>query len=144
MPNPDKEYYYAGQKKIKLQRLPGSFAVRYKTQTTSKAMQKKLRKKTYFADAEERKELPHHRVVIITVPHTRRAADTEKSITKLESEDDVESVTPVFRESQSGLRLVATDEITVRFKAGVSRKDIDKFNKTNGVEVIKENQYVKN
>jgi subtilisin-like proprotein convertase family protein len=144
MGNSDKEYYYAGERKIKLQRLPGSFAVRYKAQTTSKAMQKKLRKKTYFADAEERKELPHHRVVIITVPHTRRAADTEKSITKLESEDDVESVTPVFRESQSGLRLVATDEITVRFKDGVSRKDIDKFNKTNGVEVIKENRFVKN
>jgi hypothetical protein len=98
----------------------------------------------YFADAEERKELPHHRVVIVTMPHTRRAADTEKSINKLQSEDDVEFVTPVFRESQSGLRLVATDEITVRFKDGVSRKDIDKFNKTNGVTVIKENPYVKN
>jgi hypothetical protein len=45
MSNPDKEYYYAGQKKIKLQRLPDRFAVRYKAQTTSKAMEKKLRKK---------------------------------------------------------------------------------------------------
>ena len=144
MSDHEKDYYYAGQKKIKLQRIADSFAVRYKPETTSKAMEKKLGKKTYFADAEERKELPHHRVVIVTVPHTRRAADTQKSINKLQTEKDVESVTPVFRESQSGLRLVATDEMTVRFKDGVSRQDIDAFNKSNGVELIKENRFVKN
>lgn len=144
MSNQNKAYYYAGEKKIKLQRLPDSFAVRYKKKTSSRTMEEKLRKEAFFADAEERKEMPQHRVVIVTVPHTRRAADTENSIAKLKAEDDVEFVTPVFRESQSGLRLVATDEITVRFKEGVSRKDIEKFNKTNGVTLIKENSYVKN
>jgi subtilisin-like proprotein convertase family protein len=143
MANQGKDYYYAGEKKIKLQRLTDSFAVRYKPDTTSKAMGVKLRADTYFADAEERKELPNHRVVIVTVPPTRLAADTENSIKKLETENDVEFVTPVFRESRSGLRLVATDEITVRFKDSVSQQDIDNFNQSNGVEVIKENRFVK-
>lgn len=143
MGNNEKEYYYAGAKKIKLQRLTDSFAVRYKPDTTSKAMELKLRADTYFADADERKELPNHRVVIVTVPHTRLAADTKNSIKKLETENDVEFVTPVFRESQSGLRMVATDEITVRFKDSVSQHDIDNFNQTNGVEVIKENRFIK-
>jgi subtilisin-like proprotein convertase family protein/subtilisin family serine protease len=143
MSNNEKEYYYAGEKKIKLQRLTDSFAVRYKPDTTSKAMELKLRADTYFADAEERKELPNHRVVIVTVPHTRLAADTKDSIKKLETENDVEFVAPVFRESQSGLRMVATDEITVRFKDSVPQHDIDNFNQANGVEVIKENRFIK-
>ncbi|MFX0197676.1 MAG: S8 family serine peptidase, partial [Candidatus Hodarchaeota archaeon] len=144
MANDEKEYYYAAGKKVKLKRIPGSFAVRYKPETTSRAMERKLAKKAYFPNAEERKELPEHRIVIVTLPPAQRLADTQKSVRSLEAERDVEFTTPVYRESKSGLRLIATDEITVRFKGSISKTDIEKFNKENGVEVIEQNRYLPN
>lgn len=138
------EYYYAAGKKVKLNRLSDSFAVKYKAGITSKAMESKLVERAYFANAEERKELPKQRIVIVTLPPTHRLADIEDSIISLKDDTDVEFITPVYRESLSGLRLVLTDEITVRFKRDVSQADIENFNKANEVKVIRKNRYVPN
>jgi subtilisin-like proprotein convertase family protein len=66
----------------------------------------------------------------------------ENSLKRLESDSNVEFVVPVFKEPKSGLRLVATDEITVRFKKDASQSSIDDFNRDNDVEVIKQNSFV--
>lgn len=139
-----KEYYYVGGKKVKLNRLPDSFAVKHKRDIVSRVMERKLAEKDDFADAEERKEMPKHRMVIVTLPPSRRLADVENSLKTLEVDSDVEFITPVYREAQSGLRLIATDEITVRFKSNVLHSDIEDFNKDNEVEVIEKNRYVPN
>ena len=144
MSNNDKEYYYASGKKIKLNRIPDSFAVKHKEVTTSRTMAAKMAAKDDFADAEERKELPRQRMVIVTLPPARRLADVQGSLDDLEADSDVEFVSPVYREAHSGLRLVATDEITVRFKSGISQQDIDKLNEENGVEVIEQNRFISN
>lgn len=144
MANQEKEYYYVGGKKVKVQRLPDSFAARYKPEISSQDMVKRLAAKEDFGDAEERKELPRHRMVVVTLPHSRRLADTESSIKELEGDEDIEFIAPVFREPRSGLRLIPTDEITVRFKNTVSQSDIEAFNKENEVEVIEKNRYVTN
>ncbi len=144
MPNNEKEYYYAGGKKIKLNRLSDSFAVRYKKDIPSRAMERKLSLKADFADAEERKDMPRHRMVIVTLPPSRRLAEVKDSVKSLEADTDVEFVTPVYREARSGLRLIATDEIIVRFKSNVSRSEIENFNKENNVEVIEQNRFVPN
>jgi subtilisin family serine protease len=68
----------------------------------------------------------------------------EESVKSLEADLDVEFIAPVYREAQSGLRLIATDEITVRFKSNVSQSQIEKLNKENNVEIIKQNRYVPN
>lgn len=140
----EKEYYYAGGKKIKLNRVPDSFAIRYKKDTPSRAMERKLSAKADLAGAEERKEIPKHRIIIVTMPPTKRLADVKNSMKSLEADSDVESVMPVYREAQSGLRMVAIDEITVRFKDNVSQSEIEKFNEENDVEVIEQNRFVPN
>lgn len=67
-----------------------------------------------------------------------------ESIQSLENDDRVEFVAPVYREPQSGLRMVATDEITVRFKSGVSDEAIDRLNKETGVEIINKDRFAPN
>jgi subtilisin-like proprotein convertase family protein/subtilisin family serine protease len=142
MPEQDKDYYYAMGKKVKLSRLPDSLALRYKEGVPAKAMGTKLAEMEGFADAEERKEMPKHRLVIVTLPHTRRLGDVRASLENLERDEQVEFVVPVYREPESGLRMIATDEITVRFKSSASQAEIDQFNRENGTEVVKKNRFV--
>ncbi len=137
----NEDYYYAGGKKIKLNRLADSIAVRYK-EVPSRAMVRKLSEKAAFADAEERKEMPKHRMVIVTLPASRRLADVEDSVKDLENDPQIDSVFPVFREARSGLRMIASDEITIRFKSDAPREEIENFHKENGVEVIEQNRFM--
>jgi subtilisin family serine protease/subtilisin-like proprotein convertase family protein len=144
MPNQSSEYYYVGDKKVKLNKLPDSFALRYKEDVPAHAIEKKLLDMPDLADVEERKDMPVNRLVIVTLPQSKRLADVKESIRNLEDDDRVELVAPVYREPQSGLRMVATDEITVRFKSDVSDKDIDQLNKETGVEIIEKDRLAPN
>ncbi len=94
--------------------------------------------------AAERKELPKPRTVIVTMPPTRRFADIRTSRERLQADENVEFITPVFTEPTSKLRLALTDEITVRFKPEVSKEQIANFNAQHGVEIIRNNRFVPN
>ena len=144
MPGPNNEFYYVDGKKVKLNRLPDSFAVRYKEGVSTKKMALKLIDQPGLDNIEERKELPKSRLVIISLPQSRRLADVKSSLESLEKDEDVEFVVPVFREPKSGLRLIATDEITVRFKSGVSPEAVESINKENDAEIIEKNRFVSN
>ena len=97
---------------------------------------KKLLDMPDLADAEERKDIPANNLVIVTLPQPKHLVDVKESIQNLEDDDRVELVLPVYKEPQSGLRMVVTDEITVRFKSGVSDDAIDRLNKETGVEIL--------
>ena len=144
MANQNQDYYYAGGKKVKLNRLPDSFALRYKESIPQRAMERKLTERLDLAEAEERKEMPRYRLVIVTLPPSRRLADEGATLESLERDEDVEFITSVYREPQSGLRLIATDEITVRFKSDTSQEAIAELNEDNGVEIAKKNRFVPN
>jgi len=138
MANNDKEYYYAGGKKRKLNRVSDSFFVKHKKDI------RKLAEKADFADAEERKEMPKYNAIMVTLPPYRRTAYVEESMKILGDDENVDYIAPVYREAQSGLRLIAADEMTVRFKSNVSQSQIETFNKENNVEIIEKNRYVPN
>lgn len=144
MPNPDENYYYVDHKKVKLNKLPDSFALKYKENVPSRFIEKKLLDQPGLAEAEECKNMPTNRIVIVTLPHTSQLANARATLKSLEEDKDVEFVVPVYLEPQSGLRLVATDEITVRFKSDVSREEIDRFNRENAVEIIETDRYAPN
>jgi len=138
------EYYYVGDKKVKLNRLPDSFALRYKESAPPHAIEKRLLDMPDLADAEERKDMPANRLVIVTLSQSKHLADVKPSIQNLEDDDRVELVAPVYKDPQSGLRMVATDEITARFKSDVSDEAINRLNKENGVEILKKDRFAPN
>lgn len=138
------EYYYVGDKKVKLNKLPDSFALRYKSDVPAHAIEKKLLDMPDLADAEERKDIPANNLVIVTLPQPKHLVDVKESIQNLEDDDRVELVLPVYKEPQSGLRMVVTDEITVRFKSGVSDDAIDRLNKETGVEILEKDRFAPN
>lgn len=144
MPNESNEYYYVGDKKVKLNKLPDSFALKYKENVPAHAIEKKLLDMPDLADVEERKDMPVNRLVIVTLPQSRYLKDVKASLRNLEDDDRVELVAPVYREPQSGLRMVVTDEITVRFKSDVSDEAINRLNKETGVEILKKDRFAPN
>jgi hypothetical protein len=56
----------------------------------------------------------------------------------------VEAVFPVLKEPSSGLRVVATDELTVRFKPSVSETAHHRVLQREGLEIVKQNRFVPN
>ena len=144
MPNPSEKYYYVGNEKIKLNTLPDSFALKYKENVPSRSIERKLLDQPGLAEVEERKNMPLNRLVIVTLPQTRSLTDVGATLRSLEEDEDVEFVVPVYREPQSGLRLVATDEITVRFKSDVSKEAIDELNEEYGVEIAEKDPFAPN
>jgi subtilisin family serine protease len=144
MSNKNEKYYYVGNKKIKLNKIPDSFALKYKENVSSISIDRKLLALPNLAEIEERKNMPLNRLVIVTLPQTKSLMDVGTTIRGLEEDQDVEFVVPVYQEPQSGLRLVATDEITVRFKSHVTKEAIDKVNKENGVEIAEKDNFAPN
>jgi subtilisin family serine protease len=140
------EWYYFGNRKIKIQKLPDSFAVKYKENVPARSIEGKLMDQPGLAQVEERRNMPSNRLVIVTLPQTRRLADADvsASLRALDGDDDVEAIVPVYRDPQSGLRMVATDRITVRFKSDVRQDAIDKYNRENGVRIVKKDRFAQN
>jgi len=132
MSNRSENYYYIGNKKIKLNKLPDSFALKYKENVSSTSIDRKLLNLPDLAEVEEHRNMPLNRLVIVTLPQTRSLVDVRTTLKDLEEDQDIEYVVPVYQEPQSGLRLVATDEITVRFKSGVTKEAIDKWTEDTG------------
>jgi subtilisin family serine protease len=144
MPNEKENYYYVGDKKIKLNEVPDSFALRYKEDISPRRIERKLLDQPGLAETEERKSMPTNRLVIVTLPHTRGLADVKDTLKNLEGDNDVEFVVPVFREPKSGLRVIVADEIIVKFKSDISREQIDNFNVKNGTEIAEKDPFVPN
>ena len=100
MPDQSENYYYVGDKKVKLNKLPDSFAIKYKEDVSSHSIERKLLDQPGLAEAEERKNMPSNRLVIITLPQTRRLVDQEATIRSLDEDKDIEYVVPVYRDPQ--------------------------------------------
>lgn len=139
--NEENDFYYARGKKIRLIRSEDTFAIRYKEGYSSARMMDTV---DHLNIAAERKELPKHRMVIVTMPPTRRLAELRTSRERMQADENVEFIAPVFTEPTTNLRLALTDEITVRFKPEVSEEQIANFNAQHGVEIIKRNRFVPN
>jgi subtilisin-like proprotein convertase family protein len=139
--NDENDFYYARGKKIRLIRSEDTFAIRYKEGYSSARMMDTVDR---LHIAAERKELPKHRTVLVTMPPTRALADIRTSRERLQADENVEFIAPVFTGPTSKLRLIPTGEITARFKPEVSKEQIAKFNAQHDVEIIEENDYVPN
>jgi len=139
--NEENDFYYARGKKIRLIRSEDTFAIRYKEGYSSARMMDTVDRLNIAA---ERKELPKHRTVIVTMPPTRALADIRTSRERLQADENVEFIAPVFTEPTSKLRLALTDEITVRFKEEVREEQIASFNAQHDVELIRTNEFVPN
>jgi subtilisin-like proprotein convertase family protein/subtilisin family serine protease len=140
MANPHADYYYAGGHKQWLQRLPDSFAIRYKATLSPQRIERDLTARLSAETVEERKFMPRERLVLMTLPpgQTRSSRPT---LANLDTDDDVELIAPVYRDVKSGLRLIATDEITVRFRQEASQAEITHLNQELGAEILEPNRF---
>ncbi|NOZ26419.1 MAG: S8 family serine peptidase [Chloroflexi bacterium] len=146
---PEQEtFYYAGGRKIPLQRDPERYAVRYRepevtTRSARSAVESEREEAERAAGAVERVEVPRRNLVILrcqTVT-TRNAEGKTAHPEDLAHRSDVEFVTPVYRETTQGLQLIPTDEFNVRFKPDVTPEQIAELNAQYDVEIVRQSKW---
>ncbi len=138
-------FYYANGRKIPLRRDPERYAVSYRppSETTRSAVESERRTAEQAVGAVERTEIPRHNIVILRChsPATRSAGGEMITPEALAQRDDVEFVTPVYRETTDDLLLVPTDRFNVRFKPDVTEEQIREFNAQHRVEIVSRSKW---
>jgi len=118
--------FTAGNKKIRLKPLDDVVAVKY-----NKRVDRKKALDIISATAESNldrshvKTYPSFNVSLVTRPVGEAGSITQKFSKSLTEEENVQFVSPVYKDKDSGTLIVITDQINVGFKVGVKKQAID-------------------
>ena len=85
-----------------------------------------------------------HRLLIVELPEATQRAAALKQLEQWGEEGAVEFVTPVLRDSESQLRQILTDEITVRFKPVLPPEQLKRIEEKYGVTIARQNEFIPN
>ena len=130
-------YYYEGQK-ISLVPSETKRAVRFETPPTGDARARVANAMGATTAEADGADLGNGIVLFDVAPGSREASINAASISNLAANE-----LPVFEAPNDAL-MVLTDEFIARFKRDMTRSQIDEFNQTNGVSVVRENDYEPN
>lgn len=83
-----------------------------------------------------------HRLLIVELRDPAQRAVAFNQLQQWAEEGAIEFVTPVLRDSESQLRQILTDEITVRFKSVLPPERLKKVEEKYGVTVVRQNEFV--
>ena len=135
-PQSGRRSYRQGKNKVHLQSVDDVIAVRYAEPT------KELRKAlSVFGKVKEVE--PQHLFIV----QLSSSTDKEKVIEQVQSfiESGVaEAIVPVWRDEESQLLQVLTDEVTVRFKRPLPKKEREQVEKKFGFTIARQNEFVPN
>jgi hypothetical protein len=115
--------------------IPNQVAVRYRAGQAEKVRER-------LAKLGRIEDQPLSRILILHRPTsvTRRAADTV--LKALQDEKLVDFATPVLRDSDSGTRMVLTDEIVLRLKSGRStERTLATLKAEHGLKIGRRNEF---
>jgi hypothetical protein len=101
------------------------------------------RVRDYLAELSDVTSLASQRLLLATFPEDVPDA-VVKQLQQWSEEGFVELVAPVFRDPDSQLVQIPTDEITVRFKAGLSSDKREHLEKKHKVSVARQNEFIPN
>ncbi len=144
---PSEKFYYADGRKIPIETDPNRVAVRYRAEpagaTREMAQLAERESAEQSTGAVSRAVLRRQNMVILTYEPAGAVRDEAVAAApmSLAARDDVEFVTPVYREMTQDLQLVPTDEFNVRFKPEVTPAQIAEFNQRNQVAVVCQSQW---
>ena len=146
MPQPEK-FYYADGRKIPIEADPNRVAVRYREEPAGAtrdiaALEERISVEQ-STGAVSRVVLRRQNMVILAYESAGavRGEQVAPAPMALAARDDVEFVTPVYREMTQDLQLVPTDEFNVRFKPDVTAAQIAEFNQRNQVAVVRQSEW---
>jgi len=131
MPIPDL-YFYSGGGKIALRIYPENFAVCFAQSVTEERI-RDLVESDYLLD-EVYYELSSGLIYLGTKPGTSDS-DIIRGVQRFERLDEVKCASPVFGDFSA--KMMLNDELSVKFKPGVTHEEIDRLNALHNVEIVR-------
>jgi len=128
--------YRHGKNKVYLQHVDDVLAVRY---TKSKEEVRKA-----LTPLGKVREVEPQNLFIVQLPD---GSDNEKALRQVQSLIEhglIEAIVPVLRDEESQLLQVLTDEVIVRFKRALPKKQREQVEKKFGFKIARQNEFVPN
>jgi len=120
--------YTAGNKKINLKPVEDIVVVKYKKPIDNKrALDIISTREESNLDHSHIRTYPSYNVSLVTRPVGESGSVTQKFSESLTKEEDVQFVSPVYKDKDTGSLLVITDQINVGFKDDINKETIDKI-----------------
>ncbi|HKO43222.1 MAG TPA: hypothetical protein VJU84_08030 [Pyrinomonadaceae bacterium] len=135
-PQTGRRSYRHGKNKVYLQPVEDVVAVRY-----AKAKEELHKALSSFGKV---KDVEQQQIFLVQL---RSASDKEKVLNQVQSFIDngaAEAIVPVWRDEESQLLQVLTDEVTVRFKRVLPKKEREQVEKKFGFTIARQNEFVPN
>ncbi len=142
MPDEPEFFYYAGDQRVPLELVDDTIAVAFSEEIPERRLDE-LRARTRPVDVLGRSPalLSRNMLVHRTGPAARGPERVRAFAERLNRGPSVRFVNHVFRNPASGLHLIPTDEIIVRFTPEVTQDQIDALNAQHNVEIIEQKAY---
>ncbi len=145
MPEQPARYYYMGPRRVPLELVDDTVSVAL-TRPIPERRRAALETGRQPLDALARSPALMGRNILVhrTTPVARGAEGLQKLAARMVKAPSVRFVTHVFRHPETGLHMILTDEIAVRFKREVTPAEIAALNARHGVEIIEQKSYAPN
>jgi len=128
--------YRQGKTKVYLQPVDDVLAVRY--------AHSKEEVREALSSFGKVRELEAQKVLIVQLPEASEKENALRELQRLMDSGMIDSVVPVLRDEESQLLQVLTDEITVRFKRALPKKEREQVEKKFGFTIARQNEFVPN
>lgn len=131
-----RRFYKQGKTKVYLTPANDVVAVRYG--------KSKEKVRAALAELGPVKEVEAQKLFILELPSQKERQAALQQLQPLIDRGLIESVVPVMRDKESQLLQVLTDEITVRFKRPLPKKEREQVEKKFGFTIARQNEFVPN
>lgn len=136
-------FYYADGRKVPLELVPDTIAVAFTGPISDRRLAELEAGDTTLSRLGRSPAMLSRNILIYRVGPAGRGPDRLESFAeRLRQSGDVRYVTNTFRDPDSGLYLILTDEFVVRFRPEATPAQRDRLHAEMGAEVVEQNVYV--
>jgi subtilisin family serine protease len=134
--------FTAGNKKINLKPVEDVVVVKYKKSTDNKkALDIISTREESNLQRSHVRTYPSFNVSLVTRPVGEAGSTTQKFSESLTKQEDVQFVSPVYKDKDTGSLLVITDQINVGFKPGVNKETVDRILSEYDLSILEESKF---
>ena len=134
--------FMVGNKKINLKSVEDVLVVKYKKPIDNKkALDIISTREESNLQRSHVRTYPAFNVSVVTRPVGEEGLATQKFSESLTKQEDVQFVSPVYKDEETGSLLVITDQINVGFKPGVNKEAVDRILSEYDLSVLEESKF---
>lgn len=134
--------FTAVNKNITLDPVDSTLVVKYKKKVNNKkALDIMSTKKSANLDNTNVQTYPKYNISIVTRPFDEQKSTRQTFADSLAEDDEVEFVSPIYKDKDTGSLVVVTDQVNVEFKKEADKQTIDKILSEHDLSIIKQSKF---